>query len=218
MGDVDETPPEVRIGDRERREVDARLQRAQADGVLTLTEYEERAGDCWKARTRRELDVLVRDLPPDAGAEPAPAPQTAVATPPPAAPQRRSGRRITFGTIAAVVLVGGVLWGGSRVVTAEDGSVVFGNRDVVVGATDDHVQVGALFGKLEVRVPADARVTLQGGMAFGNTKCYAACDGTGQRDVVVDSGGAFGNITVLRVGEQARDNDNDNNGRDDDDN
>jgi hypothetical protein len=228
MGDVDETTPEVRIGDRERREVDGRLQRAYADGVLTMTEYEERSAECWKARTRGELEPLVRDLPPDREDEAA----TAVVAPQPAttavqrqdeqAPAHRSRRKIGLGAIAAVVLLGAAVWGGSRVVTADDGSVLFGNRDVVVAADDTDVEVGMLFGNLKVTVPADARVRVEGGVAFGNVRCAAACDGSGQREVVVDASGAFGNISVLRPGEQPptdndRDNDRDNNRDDDDD-
>src|SRR3954464_829678 len=110
MGDVDETTPEVRIGDRERREVDGRLQRAYADGVLTMTEYEERAAECWKARTRSELEPLVRDLPPDRedeAAAPVVAPQPAVEpVPKERLPAHWSGRRrVGFGAVAAVVLL-----------------------------------------------------------------------------------------------------------------
>jgi Domain of unknown function (DUF1707) len=223
MGDVDETTPEVRIGDRERREVDGRLQRAYADGVLTMTEYEERSAECWKARTRGELEPLVRDLPPDREDEAA----APVAAPQPAAepvprqkehlPAHRSRRKVGFGAIAAVVLLGAAVWGGSRVVTADDGSVMFGNRDVVVAADDDNVDVGMLFGNLKVTVPADARVRIDGGVAFGNVRCAAACDGSGQREVVVDASGAFGNISVVRPGEQPpRDNDRNDNDNDND--
>lgn len=221
---MDETTPEVRIGDRERGEVDGRLQRAYADGVLTMTEYEERAAECWKARTRSELEPLVRDLPPDRQDEAA----APVAAPRPAAepvarqkeqlPAHRSGRRkVAFGASAAVVVLGAVVWGGSRVVTADDGSVMFGNRDVVVAADDEHVEVGMLFGNLKVTVPADARVRVEGGVAFGNVRCAAACDGTGQREVVVDASGAFGNISVLRPGEQPPANNDRGNDNDDDD-
>jgi uncharacterized protein DUF1707 len=223
---VDETTPELRIGDRERREVDGRLQRAYADGVLTMTEYDERSAQCWAARTRRELEPLTQDLPPDHGAEPsttAPVLQKAAAAepvpPPPAPAARRGGRRSRVGVLAAVVLVGGVLWGGSRVATADDGAVVFGSKDVVAAAGDDTVEVGMLFGNLRVVVPPDARVHLDGGVAFGNVRCAAACDGSGSRDVVVDASGAFGNINVLRPGERLSDNDRDNDrddNRDDD--
>ena len=77
----DDTQPEIRIGDRERREVDARLQQAHADGVLTLAEYDERAGLCWAARTRSDLDELTRDLPPAAS------PQALSPSPPASKPQ-----------------------------------------------------------------------------------------------------------------------------------
>ena len=50
-----EQPPEMRVGDRERREVDTRLRQAYDDGVLTLSEYDERAALCWAARTQRDL-------------------------------------------------------------------------------------------------------------------------------------------------------------------
>lgn len=60
MGEV---LPEVRVGDRERGDVDALLQAALSDGALDLSEYDERAARCWAARTRSELDVLLRDLP-----------------------------------------------------------------------------------------------------------------------------------------------------------
>jgi Domain of unknown function (DUF1707) len=222
MRRVDESTPEVRIGDRERGEVDARLQRAYADGVLTMTEYEERSAECWKARTRSELDPLTRDLPvePEAKSEP-PVMQKAVAEAPPSAPpaHQHASRRPVFKILAAVVLLGGVAWGGSRVLAADDGSVVFGHNDVVVAADDTNVEVGSLFGSLQVTVPADARVRIDGGMAFGSVHCVQACDGTGQRDVVVDASGAFGSINVVRPGEKISNNNrNDNDNDNDDDN
>jgi hypothetical protein len=222
---VDETTPEVRIGDRERREVDDRLQRAYADGVLTMTEYEERSAGAWKARTRRDLEPLVADLPPDREGEAAAAATAAQPAPAPVPLQEhqapapgRTRRKIGFGAIAAVVVLGAIGWGGSRVVTADDGSVMFGNRDVVVSPTQDHVEVGMLFGNLKVTVPADARVLIDGGVAFGNVRCAAACDGSGQREVVVDASGAFGNISVLRPGEQPPSNNDRDRDRDNDDN
>lgn len=69
-------PVVMRVGDRERQQVDDLLRAALADGVLTLIEYEDRAGRCWGARTRPELDEVVRDLP---GARP-PQPTTAEPT------------------------------------------------------------------------------------------------------------------------------------------
>jgi hypothetical protein len=199
---VDDPTPEVRIGDRERREVDARLQQAYADGVLTMTEYEERSAQAWAARTRTELAPLVRDLPePEPVAEPV-APATAVV----AAPRAVSGtpaRKRVAGGLVALLLVGVGLYGGSRAVGAEDGVQVFGNRTVPVAPGDDRVDVGVLFGRIEVRVPADARVTTEGSLAFGGVDCEQACDGSGSRDVVVSVNGAFGGVDILRPGEQS---------------
>ena len=65
----------VRVGDTERWAVDARLQHAVGEGLLTLPEYEERAGAVWSARTRADLNAVSRDLPAPA---PAPVPTPAV--------------------------------------------------------------------------------------------------------------------------------------------
>jgi hypothetical protein len=75
---MSDTPPPLRVGDRERRAVDEQLQAAVGDGVLTLSEYDERSAVLWQARTRAELDQLVADLPEQPGAAPARLPPRAV--------------------------------------------------------------------------------------------------------------------------------------------
>jgi hypothetical protein len=209
----DDAQPEIRIGDRERREVDARLQQAHADGVLTLAEYDERAGLCWAARTRGDLDRLTRDLPPAASppalsSAPEPKPQPSRSP----APAGRTGpvHRALRG-LAGVALVGAALYGGGSVLTADDGASVFGSREVQVAGTQDEVQVGALFGGVTVRVPDDVRVRTTGTMIFGSIECGAACQlgGPNQREVVVDANGGFGSVEVLRQNEQPGDRDND---------
>lgn len=54
---------QVSIADRERAAVDARLQAAVGEGLLGLTEYDERCAALWRAQTREELDALTADLP-----------------------------------------------------------------------------------------------------------------------------------------------------------
>ena len=203
-GVVDDAQPEIRIGDRERREVDARLQQAHADGVLTLVEYDERAALCWAARTRSDLDLLTRDLPPATAA-------TALTTSPPAAPATRSAgssghaKRVLNGVISAALIGTGLYLGGS-ILTADDGASVFGSREVQVAGTQERVEVGTLFGRVTVRVPDDVRVRTTGTMVFGSIDCAAACQGgPTQREVVVDATGGFGNVQVLRQNEQSRD-------------
>jgi hypothetical protein len=194
---MDEPTPEIRVGDRERREIDDRLRQAHADGVLTLLEYDERAAKCWAARTRAELDALVRDLPaPPREPEPA-----AVAT-----GRGRSGtRRVgALGLVGAVAVAGLGLFGVARVMGADDGRSVFGSAVVRVAPDQDRAEVGVLFGSVRVVVPDDARVRTTGGVLFGSLNCEAACDGTGTRDVVVDTAGAFGSTAIVRQNEVGR--------------
>ncbi|WP_308257479.1 DUF1707 SHOCT-like domain-containing protein [Pseudonocardia lacus] len=223
---MDESRPEVRIGDRERREVDARLQQAYADGVLTLTEYEERSGHVWAARTRSELAPLVADLPdPDADAAPQPVAGAAVEKPEPTpVPAARSGRRGPVQALVGLAVLGAALFGAGQVFVADDGFTAFNSSVVTVAPDDDRVDLGYVFGSTRVVVPADARVQVEGVRIFGGTNCNAACDGSGTRDVVVDASGAFGSLNIQRAGEPAvndddnRDNDdNDNRDNDDDD-
>ena len=84
-----------------------------------------------------------------------------------------------------------------------------------VGPSQDRLEVGALFGSVEVVVPDDVRVRTTGGQIFGSTGCFAACDGTGVREVVVDSSGAFGSIDVVRQSERGSDGDEDRDEADD---
>ena len=199
-------PPEKRIGDRERREVDAQLRQAHDDGVLTLTEYDERVALCWAARTRGDLDALTRDLP-----DPAPLATTPAGSPPAAPPARTRGGRFLRAAVATVAVLAGV-----QIVTADDAVAVFGGRTVQVLPDQDRVEVSVLFGNVQVVVPDDARVDTEGLLVFGGTDCEAACSGTGTRVVTVDARGAFGSVDVVRQGERATRGDRDRDDEDDD--
>ena len=54
---------QVRASDAERDAVVERLQRALAQGRLTLEEYDVRVADAYAAKTRGELAALTQDLP-----------------------------------------------------------------------------------------------------------------------------------------------------------
>lgn len=58
-------PRELRVSDAERQAVARRLERAFRDGRLTVVEFDERTQAAYAATTRRELDDLTEDLPPD---------------------------------------------------------------------------------------------------------------------------------------------------------
>jgi hypothetical protein len=53
----------VRVSDAERDAVVARLNDATSEGRLTLEEFTDRVAEALAARTRGDLDVVVRDLP-----------------------------------------------------------------------------------------------------------------------------------------------------------
>jgi hypothetical protein len=118
--------------------------------------------------------------------------------------------------IGAVVL-GVVLFGGAQVARADDGSAVFGSRVVQLAPGQDRVDVGVLFGNVEIVVPDDARVGTTGTIIFGSTDCDAACDGSGTQAVTVGASGGFGSVDVVRQSERAA-RDTDRRDRDDDDN
>lgn len=224
-GGVTEERPEIRIGDRERKEVDDRLRAAHDDGRLTLTEYDERSRAAFGARFRSELDPLLADLPDD---DP---PPVAARTPPPAEVPtttaeptwhddnrfadrgerrdlRRGRRRGHLGfrgvLVAGVVVVAAAVAPG--VLTAAQGGAVFGSRTVQVTPDESSVSVGVLFGSTKVVVPDDAQVTTDGTTIFGSTDCDAACAPRppGARQIEVTGRGAFGSIEVQTTTEAAQ--------------
>ncbi|MCQ6555745.1 DUF1707 domain-containing protein [Streptomyces sp. C10-9-1] len=56
----------IRASDAERDRIEAQLKDHFAGGRLTLAELEERVAAAYAARTREQLDVLVKDLPREA--------------------------------------------------------------------------------------------------------------------------------------------------------
>ncbi|WP_433801137.1 DUF1707 SHOCT-like domain-containing protein [Actinomycetospora sp. CA-084318] len=208
-----ENAPEPRIGDRERREVDERLRRAQDDGMISLAEYDERAQACYAARFRSELEPLTADLPDEGPASaPKPEPETAVVEPAwhddQRAPERRAhGRGFRGLLIAAVIGVAAVVAPG--VLSANQGAAVFGSKVVQVAPGQTDVQVGVLFGSTKVVVPDGTQAATAGTTIFGSTKCDTACapEPPGAPQVQVSGRGAFGSVEVLTATEYAQDQD-----------
>jgi hypothetical protein len=58
--------PHVRVGDAEREETVAALQRYVADGYLTVEDFSQRSAAAYRARTHRELAAVTEDLAPRA--------------------------------------------------------------------------------------------------------------------------------------------------------
>lgn len=65
-------PPGFRISDADRERAAGRLQRALAEGRITVAELEERLAVVYAARYERDLLPPLADLPPESGPEPVP--------------------------------------------------------------------------------------------------------------------------------------------------
>lgn len=204
---------ELRIGDRERREIDDRLRAAHDDGMLTLVEYDERAKAAYGARFRSELEPLVADLP---ARSPQPVPdETPTTTAEPAwhddarvvPREERHGHRRGLQGLIGVVVVAVVAIVAPGVVSADQGAAIFGSRTVQVAPGESAVQVGVLFGSTKVVVPDGTQATTSGTTIFGSTNCDAACapGPPGAPQVQVSGRGAFGSIDVQTATEAAAD-------------
>ena len=193
---MSDTPRPPRVGDRERRAVDEQLQAAVGDGVLTLSECDERSAVLWQARTRDELDHLVADLPEQPGAAPA-------------RPPARTGEAARPRRVVAVMsedrTSGALLHPGQQVQ-----AYALMGRAVVDLRRDDlprhvQVQVRTLMGEVEVMVPPGSAVHLSGFSLMGERKvAVGAGDGP---DVHVDAVAVMGSVkvtvgdgTVVRTG------------------
>jgi hypothetical protein len=108
--------PDLRVSQAERDEVAAALARHFADGRLTVEEYEERVGSALAARTGRDLEPLLSDLPSlPSSATPSDRSQPAKrrpARPPLEAPSLPSPRVIAVAAVVVLAVVAGpwALW------------------------------------------------------------------------------------------------------------
>lgn len=173
---------DLRVGDAERRAVDERLHRAVGDGLLTLSEYEERAGDVWGARTRGELAAVVRDLP---GA-PRPA---FVAVP------VGGGRRRSVAVMGEERLAGPVAPG-----EAVEGYAVMGKTTLDLRRddlpADVRVRAVAVMGEVEVLVPDGAAVHLSGAALMAQRSVQLAPAVAGGPQVHLTARAVMGSVTV----------------------
>jgi hypothetical protein len=60
---VSDAQPDIRVSDADRQQVVDRLRDETAEGRLTLDEFDERVGEAYAAKTRSELEHVMRELP-----------------------------------------------------------------------------------------------------------------------------------------------------------
>ncbi len=171
MSDVEPAVPDprdMRCSDTDREAVAEVLRGAMADGRLDYDELSDRLDKAYAARTYRELEPLVLDLPGAGGVNlPAPRPG-APARPVPAAPGAldRIGGEASSGS--AIAVMGGATRKGAWVVppsftaVAIMGGVELDLRQARFEVPSVTINAVAFWGGIEIRAPADVRVVVDG--------------------------------------------------------
>ncbi|WP_345771722.1 DUF1707 domain-containing protein [Geodermatophilus sabuli] len=184
-------PPAVRASDADREVLVTRLQKALAEGRIDLNEFGERVEAAYAAVTRAELDALVADLPADA-----PPPVEIVGQRMPEALNSVFGDVRIEGTAAV-----------PRRVSTVFGDVRLDLRALRTDADRIELELGAVFGDIDVIVAEGVDAELSGWTVFGDkkTKLAPVPRVAGTPLVVVRARTVFGDLRLrsLAPGESA---------------
>lgn len=197
-GDIEPVDPRnLRISDAERHRVVEVLQQAAGEGRLSLDELSERMDVVYAAKTYGELEPVTRDLP---LAHQTPAPTTANLVP-------RSNDLIggTPRSTTAVAFMSGVERGGAWVVPATFravavmGGVELDLREARFAEREVTIQTFAMMGGIEITVPDDITVQIEGFGFMGGFGRRGEGEGRPDGPVVRITGLAFmGGVDVIR--------------------
>lgn len=191
----------LRASDHDRDRVAEMLRAAAADGRLTLTELDERLDQLYQARTYGELEPVVGDLPDvadlDRFSDLAPAKRPA-----------SSGGRVggAPGSRSAKAVFGGIQRRGQWVVPKRFRvKVVFGGADLdlrkaALESAEVVISTKAVFGGVQIVVPPDVFVVMDGTGVFGGFAGNAEDDQppAGAPVVRVTGKAVFGGVAVQR--------------------
>jgi len=180
-------PRDLRCSDSDREKVAEVLRGALADGRLDLDELSDRLDRVYAARTYRDLEPIVSDLP-SAGGSPLPAVQPGAAPLPRAGAQSSALDRVggAPSSTNAVAIMGGTTRKGAWVVPssfsalAVMGGVELDLREARFETRSVTINAVAFWGGIDITVGPDIRVLVDGVGVMG------AFDGP--RDAVDDSG------------------------------
>jgi hypothetical protein len=164
-GDNGVEPAEIRASDAEREAAVARLNTATSEGRLQLDEFSARVDRAYQARTRGELDDLVRDLPRSSGVAPgadsAPVVRSAQGhghtqwhVMPLGGTSRRGRWRVPENTVSVTVI----------------GGVSMDLREAELAAREVTVTSVTVIGGFDVVVPSGMRVEVEGFSLLGGRK------------------------------------------------
>ncbi len=143
---------QVRVSDAERERVVTRLNEATSEGRLSLEEFSDRVSTALAARTRGDLDVVVRDLP-------------ATALQPTAAASNPGDRIVPVGSVKR-----SGRWRLDRDVHlgAMVGSVKLDLRHAELPASVVNLRVKTVVGSVKVWVPRGVAVEVEGRSVVGS--------------------------------------------------
>jgi hypothetical protein len=139
-------PPAVRASDAERDRAVATLQATMVEGRLTLEEYSGRLDAAYAARTREELDELLRDLP------------TTAALP----ERRRPASRWTVAVMGGATKRGRWRIEGRTRAVAVMGGCHLDLRRAELAGSEVTIEAYAIMGGIEIVVPENVEVELSG--------------------------------------------------------
>ncbi len=195
----------MRASDADREQVADVLRQAASDGRLSLTELEERIEALYAAKTYADFEPVIRDLPGDLPLPPSAAiVRRAAAAPAPASSARVGG---VPSSRSAKVVFSGLQRRGDWVVPQHYRiKAVFGGadldlRDATLESAEVEIDIKAVFGGVNIVVPPDIRVAVDGDGVFGafnDDTTRGPQPGPGAPVVRVTGKAVFGGVNVQR--------------------
>ena len=201
---MDETRDQraLRASDADRERIADVLRAAAADGRLSLTELDDRIEALYAAKTYGDLEPVVHDLPGEV-ALPSPSPGTVVRPAPATGSPDRiggvAGSRQSKAVFSGVVRKGEWVVPSHYRVKAVFGGADFDLRDAMFESSEVVIDIRAVFGGVNIVVPEDVRVVVDGDGVFG-----AFADETGRQPskgsptLRVTGKAVFGGVAVKR--------------------
>jgi hypothetical protein len=210
-GDLPPTPADLPVDHDDREHVVGLLQEAVSRGLIDTLEFDRRSGLATTARTRRELNGLVVDLPLDhpdrararTAAESRPS-RPGAATPPPDGTRAAYAAGDTSGTVALHARLASVKRSGTWAVPRRleiDGWLGSAELDLTEAVIDHEVveiDVDMTLGSVELRLPPTASASLDAVSATAGSVEDKRREGraNGRPHVVVTGRVAFGSVEV----------------------
>ena len=187
---------EQRAADTDRDEVAVILGEALATGRLTSEEHAERLEAVYAARTYGELAPITRDLPRERTGSVV-LPESTV-------------RQEVSATLSKVHRGGRWVPGRHTELRSNFGALIVDMSEAVLPGREITVAANSLFGKLILRVPANARIVDEGGAVCGKWAVHgrsrvagsdgAATDAEEGPLIRITGRARFGKVTIVRAG------------------